>query len=179
MTGGLKNFPKHKKNHSILYSRSAIELQSITVHYERLKTCPDRLHWCCVSSASTVLPPLVSFCRKKKIILLSFSFYSNPGPRTTRPSCHFLGLLWKRFLIVGAAEWNVRSSARRWFHGSAYPEMKTKGTTTSKKMSSTYHTERNTGGWGEAAPGCESLSAVEGVVFSHSLLHRRRIIINM
>lgn len=23
---------------------------------------------------------------------LSFSFYSNPGPRTTRPSCHFLGL---------------------------------------------------------------------------------------
>lgn len=28
-------------------------------------------------------------------LLLSFSFYSNPGPRTTRPSCHFLGLFMK------------------------------------------------------------------------------------
>lgn len=99
MTGDLKNLPKAEQYLSILWKRSAVELQSISVHYERLKTCPDRLHWCCVSSTSTVLPPLVSFCtgeRKKFMLLLhlllSFSFYSNPGPRTTRPSCHFLGL---------------------------------------------------------------------------------------
>lgn len=80
--------------------------------------------------------------QKKKIMLLlhsllSFSFYSNPGPRTTRPSCHFLGL-YENASSFSQQEKNVRSLAclLRRVHGSAaitYPEMKTKGTTTSKK----------------------------------------------
>lgn len=48
-----------------------------------------------------------------------------------------------------------------------------------QKMSSTYHIVCNTGGWGEAAPGCETSSAVAGRVFSHSDLHRWWNIINM
>lgn len=53
---GARNKRKRKKNLSLLWKRSDIELQSISVHHERLKTCADRLHWCCVSSTSSFTP---------------------------------------------------------------------------------------------------------------------------
>lgn len=67
-------------------------------------------------------------------LLLSFSFYSNPGPRTTRPSCHFLDL----YENASSFSRQKKSSVHLCFVALtdphiAYPEMKTKGTTTSKK----------------------------------------------
>lgn len=65
-------------------------------------------------------------------LLLSFSFYSNPGPRTTRPSCHFLGL----YENASSFSKQKKTSAHLRFVADphiTYPEMKTKGTTTSKK----------------------------------------------
>lgn len=178
MTGGLEKFPKHKKNHSILQERSAIELQSIHVHYERLKTCPDRLHWCCVSSASTVLPPLVSFCREKKNHAPFLFILLKSGPTDDET---FLPFSWSFMKTLPHFRSRIKCplacvSLISWIRIS---RNENKRHDHFQKMSSTYHTECNTGGWGEAAPGCESLSDVVGVVFSHSHLHRRRIIINM
>lgn len=41
------------KKSSILWKCSTIKLQSVCVHYEPYRTCPDRLHWCQVLSASS------------------------------------------------------------------------------------------------------------------------------
>lgn len=159
--GELENLPqasRKKINLSILWKRSAIELQSISVHYERLKTCPDRLHWCCVFSTSTVSPPLVSFCRKNFHAAVAVAFAApfllillKSRPTDDETFLPFSGSLWKRFLIF-KAEKNVRSFAFRGVYGSAYHISRnenTKGTTTSKKMSSTYHIVCNTRRWVE------------------------------
>lgn len=66
-------------------------------------------------------------------LFLSFSFYSNPGPRTTRPSCNFLGL----YESASSFSRQRKTTVRLRFAASTdphitYPEMKTKGTTTSK-----------------------------------------------
>lgn len=153
-----------KKNLSILWQRSAIELQSISVHYERLKTCPDRLHWCCVLSTSTVLPPLVSFCRGKNHAAVAFAPFLlillKSGPTDDETFLPFSGSLWKRFLIFKAQK-NVRSFAFHGVYWSAYhiTRNENKRHDHFQKMSSTYHIVCNTGGWSEAAPGCETVSA--------------------
>lgn len=117
------------------------------------------------------------------------------GPTDVETFLPFSGSLWKRFLIF-TAEKKVHSFA---FRGdsqrSAYPEMKTKGTTTSKKMSSTYHTVCNTrrmkkekGEGGEeevrelqdVRPFCQAACRGGGrFSLSHSVSHRCRNIINM
>lgn len=140
MNGELENPPKAEKNLSILWKRSDIELQSISVHYERLKTCPDRLHWCCVSSTSTVLAPSVSFCERKNNNHAAVAFAPfllillKSGPTDDETFLPFSGSLWNRFLIFKAE----KTSAHLGFVALAdphitYPDMKTKGTTTSKK----------------------------------------------
>lgn len=67
--------------------------------------------------------------------ILSFSFYSNPGPRTMRHSCHFLGL------YENASSYSKQKNrpliCLRCVHRSTYPEMKTKGTATSKNVFNT------------------------------------------
>lgn len=65
-------------------------------------------------------------------LLLSSSFHSNPGPRTTRPY-HFLSLY--KDASSFSVKKQVRSCAFRCLIDPhiTYPEMKTKGTTTSKK----------------------------------------------
>lgn len=68
-------------------------------------------------------------------LLLSFSFYSNPGPRTTRPSGHSLVLCENASSFSKQGEKtsaHLRLVAFTDPH-TTYPEMKTKGTTTSKK----------------------------------------------
>lgn len=96
------------------------------------------------------------------LLLLSFSFYSNPGPRTTRPSCHFLGLCEN----ASSFSKQKKTSAHLRFVAFTdphitYPEMKTqKATTTSKKCHQhiiLYATPAV--GWSEAAPRCGTLSS--------------------
>lgn len=91
------------------------------------------------------------------------------GPTDDETFLPFSGSLWKRFLIF-KAEKNVRSFAFRGVYGSAYhiSRNENKRHNHFQKMSSTYHTVCNAGGWSEAAPGCETLSAVTG---RFSLIH--------
>lgn len=91
------------------------------------------------------------------------------GPTDDETFLPFSGSLWKRFLIF-KAEKNVRSFAFRGAHRSAYriSRNENKRHDHFQKMSSTYHIVCNTGGWGEAAPGCETSAAVAGRIFSHS-----------
>lgn len=86
----------------------------------------------------------------------------------------FSGSLWKRFLIF-TAEKNDRSFASRCVHGSAYhiSRNENKRHDHFQKFSSTDQIVRNTGGWGEAAPGCETSSTVAAEDYSHSQSHRR------
>lgn len=162
----LKKSPKKRKNLSILWKRSAIELQSISVHYERLKTCPDRLHWCCVLSTSTVLPPLVSFCTGKLCCCCICSFPSHFAQIRAQGRRDLLAIFWvfMKTLPHFQSRKNVHSFAFRCVHWSAYhiSRNENKRHDHFQKMSSTYHIVCNTGGWGEAAPGCETLSAVTG-----------------
>lgn len=117
-----------------------------------------------IDAATSYLPPPFNllWCHsvggRKKImlllcLLLSFSFYSNPGPRTTRPSCHFLGL----YENASSFSKQKKTSARLRFVASTdphitYPEMKTKGTTTSKKIviSRSYCTQHRRMRWGSS-----------------------------
>lgn len=128
------------------------------------------------TDAAVNLPPpfCLLWCHSVEIfmlllhLLLSFSFYSNPGPRTSRPSCHFLGL-YENASSFSEQKKGVRSFA---FGGVTdphitYPEMKTKGTTTSKKNVINMDCVCSAGGWSEAAPGCERWGAEAGR-FSHS-----------
>lgn len=159
---------RKKKTFSILQQRSAIELQSISVHYERLKTCPDRLHWCCVLSTSTVLPPSVSFCKggreknNNNHAAVAFAPFLlillKSGPTDDETFLPFSGSLWKRFLIFKAQK-NVRSFAFHGVYWSAYhiTRNENKRHDHFQKMSSTYHIVCNTGGWSQAAPGCETV----------------------
>lgn len=138
-----------------------------------------------------VLPPLVSFCKiskKKKsgkkeneIMLLlhlplSFSFYSNPGPRTTRPSCHFLGL----YEIASSFSNRKKTSAHLGFVAFTdphitYPDMKTKGTTTSKRC----HQHILCATPADEVRQLQDVRARRsGRAFAHSHLYRRRNIIN-
>lgn len=81
--------------------------------------------------------------------LLPFRFHSNPGPQTTRPSCHFLGLSENASSFSGQKK-NVRSVRVFFFffpffggvHGSHIPNWKQKGTTRRWQMSSTDHSLR-------------------------------------
>lgn len=132
------------------------------------------------------LPPLVSFCRQKKNImlllhlLLSFSFYSNPGPRTTRPSCHFLGLYENASSFSKQKKKLICVSLRSRIRISHIPKWKQKARPLPQKKSTQHNVYCYTGGWGEADPGCEPLvSVVAGRFFAHSDLHRSRNIINM
>ncbi|MEQ2161323.1 hypothetical protein GOODEAATRI_008540 [Goodea atripinnis] len=108
----------------------------------------DRLHRCCVLSTSAVLPPSVSFCEKlfmPSLLLfhlpLSFSFCSNPGPRTTRPSCHFLGLYEIASSFFKAEQKRPLARASWRPRGSAYcnPRNENKRHDRFQKISSTYH----------------------------------------
>lgn len=185
LTGELQNLPKPKKNLSILWKRSAMELQSISVHYERFKTCPDRLHWCCVLSASIVLPPLVSFWRKKfSCCLYICSFPSHFSQIRAHGRRDLLAIFWvfvktlphfqsrkKRPLICVSWRLQIRISH--------IPKWKQKARPL-PKMSSTYHIVCSACGWSEAAPGCETLSAVTGrFFFAQSDLHSWWNITNM
>lgn len=162
-TGELEHLPSRKQS-SILWKGSAVELQSNSVHYQRLKTCPDRLHWCCVLSIATFLPPLVSFCRQKKRYHAAVAFAPfllillKSGPTDDETFLPFSGSLWKRFLIFKEEEKShLRFVAFADPH-ITYPEMKTKGTTTStKKINTTYcillHRRMRWGRSGMWAPG--------------------------
>lgn len=125
-----------------------------------------------IDAASSLPPPFhLPWCHSvgEKImlllhlLLLSFSFYSNPGPRTTRPSCHFLGLCEN----ASSFSKQKKTSAHLRFVAFTdpqitYPEMKTqKAATTSKKCHQhiILYAATPAVGWSEAAPRCGTLSS--------------------
>lgn len=161
---------KSRKLFWILWKRSAVELRSISVHSERLQTCPDRLHRCCVLSTAAVLPPLVSFCWEEKIMLLlrwllSFSFYSNLGPTDDETFLPFSGSFWKCFLIFRAYTKKTPLICVAWrsrIRISHIPKWKTTKKTPplpKEKISSTYHVVCDAADELQAAPGCETSAA--------------------
>lgn len=176
---------KKKKNLSILWKRADIELQSVSVHYERLKTSPSlmlRLVYLHRFTSSGVIlwgtfHAAVAFAPFLLILLKS-------GPTDDETFLPFSGSLWNRFLIFFRAEKTVRSLGL-WFRGvcrSAYhiSRYENKRHDHFQKMSSTYHVLCNTrrmkwGSFQDVRP-CQSLA---GRV---SLIHARtggEIIINM
>ena len=126
--------------------------------------------------AGSHLPPLFNLIWRhsvggtKEIMLLlqsllPFQFYSNPGPQTTRPSCHFLGLSENASSFSGQRKKNVRYSFFPFFFGwrprITYPELKTKRhdekvVNVINGSFSPFSLVRSTsGGCEEAAPECE------------------------
>lgn len=97
MSGELENLPKPKK----ISQYCGNDLISSCKVFLFIMSDSKLVQIAFIDAASHLPPPFYLLrchsVRKKIIMLLlhlplSFSFYSNPGPRTTRPSCHFLGL---------------------------------------------------------------------------------------
>lgn len=75
--------------------------------------------------------------------LLPFRFQSDPGPQTTRPSCHFLGLSENASSFSEQRKKKKKTSARfpvfSFLFWITYPELKTKRHVEEGGMSSTDH----------------------------------------
>lgn len=139
MTGHLKKSPKAEKK---IFQYCGNDLLSSCKVFLFIRSDSKLVQIAFIDAASYLPPPFhLLWCHSvgKKImlllhLLLSFSFYSNPGPRTTRPSCHFLGL----YENASSFSKHKNTSAHLRFVASTdphitYPETTTKGTTASKK----------------------------------------------
>lgn len=99
MTGDLENLPKPKN----IFQYCGNDLLSSCKVFLFIMSDSKLVQIAFIDAASYLPPPFyLLWCHSVCVcgggimlllhLLLSFSFYSNPGPRTTRPSCHFLGL---------------------------------------------------------------------------------------
>lgn len=171
LTGELQNLPKPKKKSfnivETIWYRAAKYFCSLWAIQNLSKSTSLMLRLVCLhrfTSFSVIL--------KEKNFHVAFAFAPfllilvKSGPTDDETFLPFSGSLWKRFLIF-KAEKNVRSFAFRGVYRSAYhiSRNENKRHDHFQKMSSTYHIVCNAGGWSEAAPGCETLSAVTGRFF--------------
>ena len=138
-----------RKYLSIRGKRSETKLQSIYVHYERHKTCPDCLHRCCVSSTSTVFLWCHSV-KKNSCRCSTGPFPSHFAQIRAHGRRDLLAILWvfMKSLPHFQSRKNVRSFGFRGVHRSAYHILRyeNKRHDRFQKMSSTYHFLCNTGG---------------------------------
>lgn len=139
MTGDLENLPKPKN----IFQYCGNDLLSSCKVFLFIMSDSKLVQIAFIDAASYLPPPFyllwchsVCVCGGGNHAAVAFAPFLlillKSGPTDDETFLPFSGSLWKRFLIF-KAEKNVRSFAFRCVHRSAYPEMKTKGTTTSKK----------------------------------------------
>lgn len=175
MIGGLENSPKEEK----ISQYCGNDLLSSCKVFLFIMSDSKLVHIAFMDAASYLPPPFyLLWCQNHAAVAFApfLLILLKSGPTDDETFLPFSGSLWKRFLIF-KAEKNVRSFA---FQSRPQSQIRISHITISRnenkrhdhhfqKMSSTYHIvcSSNTGGWGEAAPGCEDLVSRE-VFCSHS-----------